>query len=267
MKPRALPGCGPRVGRAAFFALLLLPAALLSQQLLELRDQYVALMRMLDGDIGAYQEVRQQEREALQRLTLLNQQLDQAMGDPKAPPEELIALHQEIARVRAEAFRISADAGARREEMGAGMRRLEEIAEELNREGVRYVEPNGQIVGTWLIKSGAAAAARHGAAAEAPGQAGFGLVSFEQQAAAITGRYRLNNGRRGTLRGQFGSARLDVELDDVDFGPIGRLEGELTASGELAGQWSARELAAGRATGGTWTGRRLSFDELLALEP
>lgn len=232
-------------------AALLVGAASHAQELQALRDEYVTESQLLDADLDSYLDVREQEEAALRRLVELGRQLDRAMGDASVPVSELIRLHETIAETRTTAFELSADAGRRREEMGQRMERMQAVLENLQREGVEYLDSNGEVGGTWLLES----------------QDGLGLMSLQQRGGRATGSYRLSNGRHGTVRGSFRGRKLRVELEDSAFGPVGSLEGHLDDNGELNGQWSARELAGGRPTGGTWSGRRLSFEELLSLEP
>jgi hypothetical protein len=261
MEDSALSHTGPRqvTRRRLIVPLLLVSISTLfvgtaqgqEQDLRLLREEYVALSRMLDADISNYLDARRREQDALRRLLELNSQLDKAMTDLTVPSSELVKLDQEIARVRETAFSISLDTADRRKEMGEGMTRLQQIAEEFRRGGVQHIEPNGQVGGTWLVES----------------NDGLGLLSLDQRATRVTGLFRLSNGRHGSARGSFTGDRLKVELEESDFGPIGSLDGLLDASGELEGQWSARELAVGRPTGGTWSARRITFDQLLTLEP
>ncbi len=240
------------VGAGALFSALLLPQASLGQELLQLRDEFVEESTMFDADIDNYLDARTNEDNALKQLIELNRQLDKAMADPTSSPDTLVDLDRQIGEARQEAFEISQDVASRRAEMGQRMRRLEQITDQLREGGVEYVESNGQLAGTWLIETSDAVA----------------VLSLRQNRSQLSGIYRINNGRHGSASGRLESnGNVRIDLNDDDYGPVGSLEGQLQANGTLFGQWSARELAAGRQVGGTWTGQQLSYDELLSLNP
>ena len=231
--------------------LCLLPLAVSAQQLQELRDQYLTESGMLDADVDNYVEARERERQALQRLIDLNAQLDAALADPSVPANELIRLDAQISRARELAFDVSIDVAERRQEMAQRMRRLQEIVAEFRSQGVRWVEPNGQVGGSWLIDFSGV----------------LGLLSLDQQGARVDGLFRLSNGRYGSAVGSFRGGRLLLELSEAETGGVGNLQGQLDDRGRLEGQWSARELASGRPSGGNWSADRVSLDEVFQLQP
>lgn len=240
------------LGATSLLTGLLLTQAALGQELLQLRDEFVEESMMFDADIDNYLDARTQEDDALKQLITLNRQLDKAMADPTSSPDALVNLDRQISEARQAAFDLSQDVSSRRTEMGQRMRRLEEITDQLREGGVEYVESNGQLNGTWLIETSDAVA----------------VLSINQNRSQLSGIYRINNGRHGTASGRLKSnGNVRIDLTDDDYGPVGTLEGQFEGDGTLFGQWSARELAAGRQVGGTWTGRQLSYDELFSLNP
>lgn len=251
--PRVRPA-SPTIGRpglVAVLVLLLSVSGAAAQQVAELRDEYVAEAQMLDADIDNYLDAREQERAALSELVALNRELDRALADPSVPSERLGELDREIAQAREIAFSVSQDVGDRRQELAERVERMNEIGERLRSAGLTYVEPNGAVGGSWLIETGYT----------------VGLLSLEQRGARVSGIYRMSTGRHGRVTGSFTGNRLLLEFSDSEFGVVGNLDGVLDARGELEGQWSARELAAGQPTGGVWTARRVSLEDIFEFEP
>lgn len=75
----------------------------------------------------------------------------------------------------------------------------------------------------------------------------------------MSGTYRLESGAEGSLRGTFSGNRLELTRIDAAQGEDLTLEGSYDpASGELAGVWRAKELAAGRPAAGEWTASKLA---------
>ena len=236
---------------ALVLASLLTPLTAAAQEVRELRDEYVAEAQMLDADIDNYLDAREQERTALAELVELNRELDRALADPSVPAERLGDLDREIDQVREVAFSLSQDVGDRREELADRVERMNQIGERLRSAGLTYVEPNGEVGGSWLIETGYS----------------VGLLSLEQRGGRVSGIYRMSTGRHGRVSGSFTGNRLLLEFSDSEFGVVGNLDGVLDGRGELEGQWSARELAAGQPTGGTWDARRVSLEDIFEFEP
>ena len=173
-----------------------------AQELLELRDAFVDEAQMLDIDIDQYSTARGLERRAISELVRLNGRLDEAIADPNASPSALVRLESEIEAARNRAYDLSRDAAEARGRMYERMKRLGDLARQVESLGVDPVQPSGSVGGMWLI--------------DAPPADLVGLLSLRQEREIVTGSYRLSNGRHGSLLGTFAGDELDFQMIDSE---------------------------------------------------
>ncbi|MEM8960412.1 MAG: hypothetical protein AAGD38_02955 [Acidobacteriota bacterium] len=239
--------------RAAMILMAILIGALfaspaMTEELVEIRDEFVFQARQLDVDAQAYDAARGAERDAIDELRRLGEQLDTAMADPAVAPAELLRLNDQTRRLSALVCERTAETAEARQTLFGRMERLEELVQEVETLGVEIVGPSGDVGGMWRIEGSTTGL--------------YGLIGLVQRGSLVEGTYRLSNGRHGSVRGEFAGDHLELELVDSEHGKVGAIEGAL-AEGRMSGSWHAMELATDRPAAGQWVATRVSIDTVL----
>ena len=191
--------------------------------------------RLLQRRIDAYRDAHRVELDAIARLQSEVQRLYVALGDRNVGVEELRTLEADVALLRETALLRARQSTEMRMELYGRMERLEELDNELLRDG-------SPLQGTWTIDLG---------------PEGQGTVKFFTYSGRVEATYELTSGARGTLRGVLQGNYLELERIDSVRGADRKFLGQISDDGQrIAGTWEARELAAGEPAAGTWTAQR-----------
>jgi hypothetical protein len=209
---------------------------------------------LLQEETERHAESRRRERDAVAEMEELAGDLDRALDAPEAAVTELRALEQQLADGREIAFARARESAALRRDIYRRMELLGEITARLE----TLLSPATELLtGRWRFES-TTRPTRTSAAPVPPRPDATGVFQLEQQGAVVTGSYRLDGGAEGFLQGTFAGDRLDLMRIDAVRGEDMILEGAFDPeTGQLAGTWSSRELAAGRPAAGEWAASRV----------
>jgi hypothetical protein len=214
-----------------------------------LKSSFTVEARLLDREIDEYARARGRQREAVNRLRSITDQLDAALSDPNASVSSLRSLESEFGVALDSAYARARETGEVRKRLYQRMSRLAELALEIERQADnQLLDIDTPLNGMWKI--------------EAQPIDVHGLMSLRQEGTIVTGTYRLSNGNQGSVKGTFAGADLRLDLVEAEAGHVGTILGELdTDSGEVSGRWQAMELTGGRPSAGTWSAHKVSADE------
>lgn len=240
-----------RLSRLPVFALLLgvLPQAAVAAVPENLKSSFTVEARLLDREIDEYATARGRQREAVDRLRTITDQLDQALSDPNASLASLKALESDFGEALDAAYARARETGEVRKRLYQRMSRLAELAQEIERQaGESLIDIDTPLNGTWKI--------------EAQPIDVHGLMKLRQEGTLVTGTYRMSNGNQGSLKGTFAGGNLRLDMIEARAGHIATIEGELEgASDRVSGRWQAMDLTGGKPAAGSWSARKVSADE------
>lgn len=209
------------------------------------QSSFLLESRLLENEISRYGEVRQRENQAIQRARDLAQRLDDALADPNASIDTLRRIETELSAAAETAYLRIKESAAHRGRMYERMERLAELAQQVQAAEATLLDDQSDISGLWRV--------------EALDTGIYALFQMKLDGAAVSGTYRTSNGRTGSLRGTFMSGRLELERIDAAVGPVGEMEGDFdSASGELEGTWSNRDVTGGQPSAGRWVAHRVA---------
>lgn len=230
-----------RKGWICFVALagsLLLPTLLAAQSLVTLRD---VEKRLLESKLREFQQAHEADLAASRAATEAVQALRSALGDLSVPVQRLRQLESQLAVARGVADRRAAEATRLRHDIYDRMERLSELEAELDSGGVEEW-------GTYSLYFG-------------PDE-GAGTLTLRSESGRIEGTYRMETGRRGTVRGSLQGRRLQLERYDSQRGRDRTLEAVVEGNrNSIRGTWVATELASGEQTSGVWQALRTAEEE------
>ena len=234
----------PAPALLAVLALLLtaLPAA--AQALAEdaLRRTLDLERRLVLEDLAAFERARTAETEARTRL---DEVLAQVQAVARGTVAGSGAAVNNLERLEPRLETAAADLAAAARRSSGTLARLEGRVQRLRllavMVGAGEVPPVADVLtGTWQVTVD-------------PG-ARPGVFELRQDATLVTGTYRMQDGRRGSLRGTFVDGVVKLDRVDAERGFESTFEGELAAGAQaIAGEWTATELAEGDVSGGEWT--------------
>jgi hypothetical protein len=197
--------------------------------------------RLLARDVAAHAGARSQQQAARGRLEAAAAQLDDLLRGAEG---SLTLANFE----RLEAGVAAAQAGLRvadeqveevRRRLGERLRRIAGLQEELGG-GPRVPDP---LSGRWRVRV-------------LPQNVG-GVFELRLDGTLVSGKYQLESGPAGSLRGTFVDNAVRLERIDAQTGFdttfLGAVDG---AAGRISGTWHANELAAGAPASGQWTAVR-----------
>ncbi|HVS63828.1 MAG TPA: hypothetical protein VMT85_10060 [Thermoanaerobaculia bacterium] len=205
-----------------------------AQGLAALREIEVGLLAKRFAD---YETAAERERAATQELRQTLDRLNSMIGDGDVTVETLRQLEADVSLAREAAYLRARETTDLRLELYGRMERIEALDQVL---GIGA----GVLSGEWSIDLG-------------PDE-GAGRVTFNTYGDRVEGRYEMADGDRGTLLGTLVDGRLELERIANDRGRDLRLVAGVSEGGRrLSGSWQRFELASGRRTEGTWTGRKI----------
>lgn len=215
--------------------------------------QFAADSRRLETDVTAAQRSWDEQRRLYDELLAAAHALESALADADATANELRALEDRYAVALEAAVAQARQTSESRRRVYDGMDRLAASGRQLDQERRAASEvpiPGG----LWRIEV-------------AEGDL-VGLMRLNVDGAVVSGDYRLNNGRHGSLSGSFSAGKLDLVRIDSQSGRDASLSAVVDRdSGTLRGSWQRNELASGGPAMGTWSAVRLGpGDDLPALD-
>jgi hypothetical protein len=240
--------------RLSKLLLLALLASALAQPLVaavpeSLKSSFTVEARLLDREIDEYARAHGRQREAVDRLGNITDQLDAALSDPNASLSSLRNLESEFGVALDAAYARARETGEVRQRLYQRMGRLAELALEIERRAEEeLVDFDTPFNGLWKI--------------EAQPIDVHGLMKVRQEGTLVTGTYRLSNGNQGSVRGTYAGDELRLELVEARAGHVGTIFGSLdSASGRVSGRWQAMDLTGGKPSAGSWSAHKVADDE------
>jgi len=199
--------------------------------------------RLLTRDLAAHADARSRQQAARGRLEGVSAQLDELLRG--AEGSLTLASFERVQADIAAAQEGQRAADERLEDvrrrLGERLRRIAALQEELGT-GPRVPDP---LSGRWRVR--------------VMPQNVSGIFELRLDGTLVSGKYQLENGLAGSLRGTFVDNAVRLERIDAQNGFdttfLGAVDGAL---GRISGTWHANELAAGAPASGQWAGVRIS---------
>ncbi len=219
--------CGDEVRRAALSAQLAVDSRLLTETL------------------RSYGEARAKQKSTLAALVEVESEQDQTLLSTSATPSQVASAEQER-EVSAAAYQVTAARSqGLRERLMLLYERIAATRTELAQLGNVAIVAGDPISGRWEIEI------------SSPPQRG--TFELRLEGAQVTGTFRLDNGRSGSLSGTLAGGRLRLLRTDANRGFDGLFEGTVDpALGTVRGFYSPANLAAGEPAGSGWSGVKKS---------
>lgn len=229
-------------GLILLFALLLpsaaaaqgAPAAPPAANQVELRLE----QRLLSLDLLAYNQTRDRERAASQRVAEVLGRLDQALASDAVSLGALESLQDELALARGAAHAAEDKLNAQLEKLQERLRRIALLEGDT---GAPIRAANDPLTGRWR-------------AAILP-QNATATFDFRLDGTVVRGTYRIDGGTTGSFRGSLASGNLRLERIDAQGGTDSVWLGTV-ANGRITGTWMSNELVTGQPNRGDWTAVR-----------
>jgi len=192
--------------------------------------------RLLTLDLASYRQLRVREEAIQVKLSDAMARLDRALAGDTVTLAALDVLDDEVAADRA-ATRIAAERVDRQvERISERLRRIAVLGDSARAVG----DP---ITGRWRVLVG-------------PGNLG-GTFDLHLDGTSVTGRYRMEDGSTGSLRGTYVGGVITVGRIDAQGGTDRTFTGAVDEpTGSVSGLWQARDLATNQAVTGGWSGAR-----------
>ena len=234
--------------------LLLSAAGARAQTAEELKGTFAQESGLLDQAIDEYGRARTTERAAINELRRLHEQLDASLEDPNVSLDYLNNLETQLAEARDGACAGLEQTARARRNMYTRMERLAVVARDFEKQTDLFGSAQQGLTGMWHL--------------ELQPLDLYGLVNLRLAGSQVSGPYRLSNGNQGSVRGTLAGNVLRLEAIDSERGVIADIKADVdTASGEIRGQWQARELGgSGLPSVGKWIADKVSSQEEIDLD-
>lgn len=193
--------------------------------------------RLLSLDLLAYNQTRDQERAASQRVAGVLGRLDQALASDSVSLGALESLQDELALARGAAHAAEDKLNDR---LGKLQERLRRIAL-LEGDTGASVPASDPLTGRWRV-----AISPQGATA---------TFELHLDGTVVRGLYSIDGGSAGSFRGTLSNGNLRLERIDAQGGTDSVWTGTL-ANGRITGTWMSNELVTGQPNRGDWTAVR-----------
>jgi len=201
--------------------------------------------RILDQEIDVYMAARDAERRALEAYRKSAVRLDEAM-QARQSLEEVRALLDEVDGGRQGLAAAMGNAALSRHRLVERAARIRAILDEQEEAAPATAGGSGPLDGVWRLG--------------VKGQEDAGTIELRQDGTLVTGRYLLENGSQGSVRGTFVADVLRIESIHSTRGLTYTLEGILDpGTGELRGTFLAVVLNSPDRASGEWTARKVSW--------
>lgn len=205
---------------------------------------------LLEKESDRYARARDLDRQALQRLVELTDQMDQALFDENYPVSDLRSLEGELNVARETAMERLRASSEVRTNIYRNLDRLDHLGQEIELLEDRSLVQTERLDGVWEID---ASTAFDGA---------FGLMKLTMNGTQIQGTYRMSTGRQGSLQGSLVGDQVKLTRTDTELGNDLWIDGTLdVVNGEITGTWKSKLIGTGRPEYGEWSARKISPDQ------
>jgi hypothetical protein len=211
--------------------------------------QFEAEAARLEAANDATQEAWRTQDTLVQDLLADAADLERAYGDPDATAAELRALEDRYEAALGAAYRQAKTTIANRRRVYDQMEKLAALGRRIEAER-RAVLDAPMPGGLWRF--------------EILGANLVGILQLEVEGGSVSGTYRLSNGARGTVTGNYGGGQLELTRFHAGSGRDAVLRAEVDErTGTLEGEWVRFELGAGQPGSGRWHAERVSDESAL----
>ncbi len=193
--------------------------------------------RLLSLDLLAYNQARDRERAASQRVTDVLGRLDQALASDAVSLGALESLQDELAVARGTAHAAEDKLNTQLDKLQERLRRIA-LLEGDTGAPARAADP---LTGRWRV-------------AILP-QNATATFDLRLDGTVVHGTYSIDGGSAGSFRGTLASGNLRMERIDAQGGTDSVWIGTV-ANGQITGTWMSNELVTGQANRGDWTAVR-----------
>lgn len=203
----------------------------------QVRTELRLEQRLLALDLVSYNEARERERRARERVNEVLSRLDQTLAGDAVSLGALESLADELAAAR-EASRTADD---------RLKGQLERLEERLRRIALLEGDAAGRpqradlVTGRWRVTISPQNAAA--------------TFDLRLNGTVVSGTYRMAGGSAGSFRGTYTGGNLRLERLDA-HGGFDSVWEAAAGNGRLVGTWTANELVTGQPNRGTWTAVR-----------
>jgi hypothetical protein len=193
--------------------------------------------RLLSLDLLAYNQTRDRERTASQRVTDVLSRLDQALASDAVSLGSLESLQDELAVARGAAHAAEDKLNTQLDKLQERLRRIA-LLEGDTGAPVRAADP---LTGRWRV-------------AISP-QSATATFELHLDGTVVRGLYSVDGGSAGSFRGTLTGSTLRLERIDARGGTDSVWTGTLS-NGRITGTWMSNELVTGQPNRGDWTAVR-----------
>lgn len=226
----------PLAAQAQETETLLTDTAAQSQIQTELRLE----RRLLSLDLVTFNEIRERERRARERVNAVLEVLDETMAGDSLSLGGLETLHDELSTAREAARTAEGKLDAHLERLQERLRRIGLLEADAAGGGVRALDP---ISGRWRVTI-------------LP-QNLTAVFDLRLNGTVVSGSYQVAGSTPGSFRGTYSGARLRLERVDSAGGFDSVWEG-IVGENTITGAWQSNQLVTGQPTRGDWTAVRES---------
>ena len=227
--------------------LALLPLAAWAQESATLTDGQTQIQtelrlerRLLSLDLVTFNEIRERERRARERVDTVLEALDETMAGDSLSLGGLEVLHDELSIARESARTAEAKLDNHLERLQERLRRIGLLEAEAAGGGARRLDP---VTGRWrvtILPQNRAA-----------------VFDLRLNGTVVSGSYQVEGSTPGSFRGTYSGGRLRLERIDSRGGFDSVWEG-IVGQDQISGAWQSNELVTGQPTRGDWTAIRES---------
>ena len=196
--------------------------------------------RLLSLDLVTFNEIRERERRARERVSGILDVLDETMAGDSLSLGGLETLHDELSTAREAARTAEGRLDAHLERLQERLRRIGLLEAEALGGGARQLDP---VSGRWRVTI-------------LP-QNLTAVFDLRLNGTVVSGTYQVAGSTPGSFRGTYSGARLRLERIDSEGGFDSVWEG-IVGENTISGAWQSNQLVTGQPTRGDWTAVRES---------
>jgi|GEM_PF-556314 len=218
-----------------------------------LQTEMALQRKLLAEDLLGYSDLRDGERQRWRQVDDLKTEIDIALADEALlrQPDALLTVRLTERRLESavgEAESATVRARELRRQIVERVRKIHLLARELRRLSPVEEQTTDPLTGRWEITSRPDLVT--------------GIFDVVLDGTQVSGRYRLSNGHRGSLRGRFTGRNLHLERVDRERGFDAVFDGSLDVEEEkITGFWRPTDLSGGAPGGGDWWAERPDAEE------
>ncbi len=194
--------------------------------------------RLLSLDLVTFNEIRERERRARERVNAVLETLDETMAGDSLSLGGLELLHDELSAAREAARTAEAKLNSHLERLQERLRRIGLLEAEEAGGGARRLDP---VTGRWRVTI-------------LP-QNRPAVFDLRLNGTVVSGTYQVEGSTPGSFRGTYSGGNLRLERIDSQGGLDSVWEG-IVGADQISGFWQSNELVTGQPTRGNWTAVR-----------